>query len=49
MWRGVIDRTTQSGIGFEPQTMQVVMLTVNINWIELYPMSFTDHCQLLFQ
>lgn len=47
MWRGVIDRTTQSGIGFEPQT--VVMLTVNINWIELYPMSFTDHCQLLFQ
>lgn len=41
MWRGVIDRTTQSGIGFEPQT--VVMLTVNINWIELYPMSFTDH------
>lgn len=40
---------TESGIGFEPQTMQVVMLTVNINWIELYPMSFTDHCQLLFQ
>lgn len=40
---------TESGIGFEPQTIQVVMLTVNINWIELYPMSFTDHCQLLFQ
>lgn len=40
---------TESGIGFEPQTMQVVMLTVNINWIELYPMSFTDHWQLLFQ
>lgn len=34
---------TESGIGFEQQTMQVVMLTVNINWIELYPMSFTDN------